>query len=71
MCYSKPGCVGDIVTAPGLTARDCCAGTNDGQSYKDGVCTVLQCIGKHNKYFVVHVIIIIIVTLLQPLILGL
>ena len=48
-CYSQPDCVGDIVTAPGLTARDCCVGTDDGQSYTDdGVnCTVSRCIGKY------------------------
>ena len=47
VCYSQPGCVGDIVTAPGPSARDCCAGTDDGQSYSnDGVnCHVSQCIG--------------------------
>ena len=48
-CYSHPGCMGSIVTAPGPTARDCCAGTDDGQSYTDDFvnCTVLQCIGKY------------------------
>ena len=47
VCYSQPGCVGDIVTSPGLSARDCCAETDDGQSYSsDGVnCFHSQCIG--------------------------
>ena len=47
-CYSQSGCVGDIVEAPGPEPKDCCAGTNDGQSYQnnsDGVCTLLNCIG--------------------------
>ena len=50
VCYSQPGCVGDIVSAPGPTARDCCAGTDNGQSYSnDGVnCHVSQCIGKYS-----------------------
>ena len=47
-CYSQPDCEGDIVTAPGPSAKDCCAGTDDGQSYSDEsvTCTVLQCIGE-------------------------
>ena len=50
-CYSQPGCMGDIVTAPGPSARDCCAGTDDGQSYsEDSVnCTVLLCIGEYDN----------------------
>ena len=48
-CYSQTGCVGVIVTAPGPTARDCCAGTDDGESFSEnGVnCTISQCIGKY------------------------
>ena len=48
--------MGDIVTAPGPSARDCCIGTDDGQSYSDdGVnCTVLQCIGKKSIMSIVH-----------------
>ena len=45
-CYTSSGCTGGIV--PAVDARDCCVGTNDGQSY--GVdpddCEVTQCIGK-------------------------
>ena len=49
-CYSQAGCVGDIVTAPGPTARDCCAGTDDGESFSenDANCTVLQCVGTYS-----------------------
>ena len=51
VCYSQPGCEGDIVTAPGPTARDCCVGTDDGMSYLDDSvnCTVLQCIGMYSN----------------------
>ena len=47
-CYSKPNCVGNAVQTEGPTARDCCAGTNDGQSFStdDGLCVISQCIGK-------------------------
>ena len=50
-CYSQPGCVGDIIATLGPTARDCCVGTDDGQSYTDDFvnCTVLQCIGKYEQ----------------------
>ena len=36
-----------MVTAPGPTARDCCVGTDDGQSYSDDsmYCILWQCIG--------------------------
>ena len=49
VCYSQPGCTGDVVTAPGPSARDCCAGTDDGQSFSsDGVnCFRTQCIGMY------------------------
>ena len=49
-CYSQPGCLGDVVVAPGTTEEDCCIRTFDGQSYSDdGVnCTVLQCISKYD-----------------------
>ena len=57
VCYSQPGCTGDTVTAPGSSARDCCAGTDDGQSYSDvnGVCFVSQCIGMYVCCAVLHV----------------
>ena len=47
-CYSQPNCIGDIVETPGPTVRDCCAGTNDGQSYSNssGVCIETSCVGK-------------------------
>ena len=51
MCYSKPACTGDIVEAPGPTVRDCCVGTNDGQSYEDGECKVSQCVGELSSHF--------------------
>ena len=56
VCYSQPGCVGDIVTAPGPTARDCCAGTDGGKSFSEnGVnCTVSQCRGMHNTIVGFH-----------------
>ena len=62
VCYSKPGCTGDIIEAPGPTVKDCCVGTNDGQSYEDrsGACVEDQCIGKsvwfpYYTYFVFYI----------------
>ena len=45
-CHTSSGCTGDIV--PVDDARDCCVGTNDGQSYGvgPGNCEVNQCIGE-------------------------
>ena len=45
-CWTSSGCTGD--TVPADDARDCCVGTNDGQSYGvgPGNCEVEQCIGK-------------------------
>ena len=45
-CWTGSGCTGD--TVPADDARDCCVGTNDGQSYGvgPGNCEVEQCIGK-------------------------
>ena len=36
------------------TPKDCCAGSNDGQSYSDsgGNCVVPQCVGKRSLHFV-------------------
>ena len=50
LCYSQAGCVGDIVTVPGPTARECCVGTDDGESYSenDVHCTISQCIGMYS-----------------------
>ena len=50
-CYSQPNCeAGFEIETPAdtPTARDCCVGTNEGQSYADsgGNCTVPQCVGK-------------------------
>ena len=50
-CYSQPNCVAgsEIATpADNPTRKDCCAGTNEGQSYADsgGNCIVSQCLGK-------------------------
>ena len=45
-CFSGPGCTGSVVDVPGLSASDCCVGTDDGQSYgSPGACTIPQCIG--------------------------
>jgi hypothetical protein len=48
VCYSEPGCAGYVVETPGPTVRDCCVGTNDGQSYADsgGTCIKNQCVGE-------------------------
>ena len=45
-CWTSSGCTGD--TVPADDARDCCAGTEDGQSYGVGPsnCEVEQCIGE-------------------------
>ena len=45
-CYSNSGCTGVIV--PADNAKDCCVGTNDGQSFGvgPGNCEVPQCIGE-------------------------
>ena len=45
-CWTSSGCTGD--TVPADDARDCCVGTNDGQSYGvgPGNCAVPQCIGE-------------------------
>ena len=63
-CYSQPNCeAGSEIGTPadGPTPRDCCIGTNEGQSYADsgGNCIVEQCVGKrsityqnHKKSFV-------------------
>ena len=54
VCYSQSGCAGDIAfTAPGPSARDCCAKTDDGQSYSDvnGDCIVPQCIGMYSNAY--------------------
>ena len=47
-CYSQADCTGDVVEAPGLTIKDCCVGTNNGQSFADssGTCIEDQCVGK-------------------------
>ena len=47
-CYSQADCTGDVVEVPGLTVKDCCVGTNDGQSFADssGTCIEDQCVGK-------------------------
>ena len=45
-CWTSSGCTRD--TVPADDARDCCVGTNDGQSYGvgPGNCEVEQCIGE-------------------------
>ena len=46
LCFSGPGCSGDVVEAPGPSAIDCCSGTEEGQSYgSPEICTIPQCIG--------------------------
>ena len=51
-CYSQADCTGDVVEAPGLTIKDCCVGTNDGQSFADssGTCIEDQCVGKRISF---------------------
>ena len=41
-CYNSSGCTGNLL--PADDARDCCIGTDDGLSFRDGECT--ECIGK-------------------------
>ena len=45
-CYSNASCEGELF--PVGSARECCAGTDEGASYSDdGIgCTIPQCIGK-------------------------
>ena len=45
-CWTSSDCTGD--TVPADDARDCCVGTNDGQSYGvgPGNCAIAQCIGE-------------------------
>ena len=45
-CFNSSGCTGGIV--PAFDTKDCCVGTNDGQSYGvgPGNCEVPQCIGE-------------------------
>ena len=45
-CYTSSNCTGDIVPADDV--RDCCVGTNDGQSYgvDPGNCEVIHCVGE-------------------------
>ena len=49
-CFTGSGCTGD--TVPAVDARDCCVGTDEGQSYGAGPgdCEVPQCIGKDPIY---------------------
>ena len=51
-CYLQADCTGDVVEAPGLTVKDCCVGTNDGQSFADssGTCIEDQCVGKRIRF---------------------
>ena len=51
-CYSRADCTGDVVEAPGLTIKDCCVGTNGGQSFADssGTCIEDQCVGKRIRF---------------------
>ena len=45
-CWTNSGCTGN--TVPADDARDCCVGTDAGQSYgaEPGNCEVEQCIGE-------------------------
>ena len=50
-CYSQPNCVAGseiAILTDVPTPKDCCVGTNDGQSYGDsgGNCAIPQCVGK-------------------------
>ena len=60
-CYSQPNCVaGSQIDTPAdtPTAKDCCVGTNEGQSYADsgGNCIVQQCVGERSLYFIKYTI---------------
>ena len=51
LCYSQPNCVaGSEIPIDTPTPKNCCAGSNDGQSYSDSDrnCVVLQCVGKRS-----------------------
>ena len=54
LCYSQPNCVAGsgIETPDESTTKDCCAGTNDRQSYadSDGDCVVPQCVGERDLF---------------------
>ena len=60
LCYSQAGCVGDLVSVPGPTARECCAETDDGESFSEnGVnCTISQCIGMYLKVCTQYIVIL-------------
>ena len=49
-CYTSRNCTGYTVLAN--DAKDCCVGTNDGQSYGvgPGYCEASQCIGENILY---------------------
>ena len=58
-CYSQLNCeTGSEIETPAdtPTAKDCCVGTNEGQSYADsgGNCIVPQCLGERSFYFFKH-----------------
>ena len=64
-CYSQADCTGDVVEAPGPTVKDCCVGTNDGQSFADsnGTCIEDQCVGKRICFHIYIATIIIMLSL--------
>ena len=44
-CFPQPNCVGSSFTMS--SARECCAGTEEGMSFSEGgTCTFTQCIGE-------------------------
>ena len=46
-CFTQPNCVGSSLNFTVSSARECCAGTEEGMSYSEnGTCTVTQCIGE-------------------------
>lgn len=45
LCYTESECTG--ISFPSPSARECCANTEEGQSFQiNGVCVVEQCIGE-------------------------
>ena len=59
-CYTSSSCTGG--TVPVVDAKDCCVGTNDGQSYGvgPGNCQITQCIGemyyRENCHYIIYVL---------------
>lgn len=51
LCYTQSECTG--ISFPSPSARECCANTEEGQSFQiNGICVVEQCIGE-DHYIVI------------------